>query len=104
MAGKRRFRAEVFEGHKGGVAVEVPFDPVAWGREATFLVQGRLGAQPFESVIAHRRGRWVLMLSDEVVRGAGVAAGEEAAIVVEPAELRPAAAAVPRSPWPRRRR
>ena len=66
-----RFRTELIEGHKGVLAVIVPFDPEqVWGLEPVRLagrrhgwpVKGRAGRKRFVGYIGERWGRFFVAL------------------------------------------
>jgi hypothetical protein len=92
----RRFVGRLEAGHKGD-AVIVPFDPQAvWGRKpvdvvspqygkrAGHLVQGTLNGHPFEGWIGNRWNRYFLIVDEDLQRAAGIAAGDDVEVVVEP--------------------
>jgi len=92
----RRFVGRLEAGHKGD-AVIVPFDPrEVWGREPVDVaspaygrrpghpVGGTLNGHPFEGWIGHRWNRHFLIIGEDLQRAAGVAAGDDVEVVVEP--------------------
>jgi hypothetical protein len=93
--GKRamRFEGELFEGHKGVVAVLVPFDPEdAWqlkphrlaGRRHGWPVTGSANGADFAGYIGDRWGRFFIAFEPEVLREAKAAAGDQISMVVRP--------------------
>jgi hypothetical protein len=72
-----KFRAEVIEGHKGVVAVLVPFDPEGlWGlrpvrlagRRHGWPVKGTAGRTRFAGYIGERWGRFFVTLDPAVIK------------------------------------
>jgi hypothetical protein len=89
---KKRFKAQVLDGHKA-VAVQVPFDPIeVWGIAAKPLWRGRHGHSvhatvngfSFETSIVPRQKRLYLLIDAEVARSGGISAGEVVQVAVEP--------------------
>jgi hypothetical protein len=67
----KTFKAELIQGHKGVVAVLVPFDPEAlWkqkpvklaGRRHGWLVKGSIDGEPFDGYIGLRWDRFFIMV------------------------------------------
>jgi hypothetical protein len=82
-----KFRAELIEGHKGVMAVIVPFDPEElWGlkplrlagRRHGWPVKGRAGRKRFVGYIGERWGRFFVTLD------VGARPGELLSITLEP--------------------
>ena len=104
---RQSFRGEILTGHKGD-AVVVPFDPAkVWSAEPAavpppwrrgYLVRGTLNQHAFEGWIGFRWGRFFILVDDELQRAAGVSAGDEVDVIVEP--RRKATLAVSRKPKP----
>ena len=85
MAAKAvRLKLILHEGHKG-TALVFPFNPGAkWGKRARHFVEGTLGGVRFVGEIGFRRRVFYTLLDDELMAAAGVAAGDEAEVVVLP--------------------
>ena len=90
---KRRFSAEVLNGHKA-CAVQVPFDPARlWGSRAAPLFPGRRGhpvrgsvnGESFESAIVGRSGKFFLLLTAPMLYAAQASVGDQVDVAVEPA-------------------
>jgi len=84
---KERFTATVAAGHRG-CAVEVPFDPERRWRIAKqrggYPVEAMLDGIPFDSFIVARSRKFWLLIDDELLAAAKVAAGDEVQIAIEP--------------------
>ena len=93
---RRSFSATLERGHKG-CAVIVPFDPeeewgtkprpvasAAYGKRPGWLVTGTLGGRPFDGWIGHRWGRFFVLVDEDLRKAAGLAAGDEVEVVLEP--------------------
>ena len=89
----KRFQAEVIEGHKGVVAVIVPFDPEdvlghkpvrLAGRRHGWLIEGSVSRVAFAGYVGERWGRFFVMLDDGVRRAAGIEVGDTVSVVVRP--------------------
>jgi predicted DNA-binding protein (MmcQ/YjbR family) len=87
-----RFQAELTEGHKGVVYVEVPFDPeVRFGRKPYRLagrrhgwpVRGSIAGQSFDAYVGERWGRRFVMLDAALRRAADIEVGDEVAISLQ---------------------
>ncbi|HZV92399.1 MAG TPA: hypothetical protein VFF72_04235 [Caldimonas sp.] len=85
-----KFRGAVIEGHKGVVALVVPFDPRAvWelepialaGRRHGWPVVGRIGRKRFTGYIGERWGRFFVMLDAAAL---GVRPGDTLSVSLEP--------------------
>jgi len=104
---KKRFQAELMEGHKGILAVLVPFNPeVAFRRKPTRLagrrhgwpVRGTARGVAFDGYIGERWGRFFIALDERVCSDAGIGVGDVVAVSVTPsAEASVVAAAVQQS-------
>jgi hypothetical protein len=90
---RKRFEAELVEGHKGVTVVVVPFDPEKeWsrkpvrlaGRRHGWLVRGTLDGVAFDGYIGERWGRFFIQVDRELRQSADVSVGEPVAVVVEP--------------------
>ena len=88
-----RFRADLIEGHKGVLAVLVPFDPEAeWrqkparlaGRRHGWPVQGRIGRRKFAGYVGERWGRFFVTLEPELVEVLKAKVGDTLALALEP--------------------
>ena len=84
------FPAEVVEGHKGVIALVVPFDPEeAWGlapirlagRRHGWPVRGRAGRKRFTGYVGERWGRFFVMIDADAL---GVRPGATIAVALEP--------------------
>ncbi len=84
-----KFRSELVEGHKGVVALIVPFDPEAmWGLKPTRLagrrhgwpVRGRVGRKRFTGYVGERWGRFFVMLDAEAL---GLQVGDTLSVELE---------------------
>jgi hypothetical protein len=91
---KQRFEAPLFEGHKGVIAVLVPFNPeTVWhqkpfrlaGRRHGWLVKGSANGARFTGYVGERWGRFFIALEERVREEAGATAGDVVAMLVEPA-------------------
>jgi hypothetical protein len=89
-----RFEAELVQGHKGVVAVLVPFDPEEiWGlkphrlagRRHGWPVKVRAGRKRFAGYIGERWGRFFITLDAEAL---GAKVGDTLAFSVEPTKDR----------------
>ncbi len=81
-----RLKLTLHEGHKG-TALVFPFDPNAkWGKRTRHFVEGTLGGVRFIGEIGFRRRVFYTLLDDELMAAAGLAAGDEAEVVVSPRE------------------
>ena len=89
---KKRFKAEVLDGHKDN-AVEVPFDPAKeWKIEPRPLWRGRRGHQvvakingvEFESAIVPRQKKLYLLIDADSGKAARVSAGAVVQVEVSP--------------------
>ncbi|HEX4385790.1 MAG TPA: hypothetical protein VH083_22690 [Myxococcales bacterium] len=69
----KTFKAEVIQGHKGVLAVLVPFDPEElWkqkpvklaGRRHGWLVKGSIDGEPFDGYIGLRWDRFFIMVDE----------------------------------------
>ena len=93
---KQKFDAELESGHKGA-AVIVPFDPEkvwgirprdvvtrVYGKRPGHLVTGTINGFPFEGWIGHRWGRFFILVDEELQRTAGISAGQQVSLVIEP--------------------
>lgn len=75
----------VRERSRGGVVVEVPFDPAAvWGELDTHHVHGTLGRQPYRGELVEDGGRWRLELGPSWCRVPGFGPGDEVELTVAP--------------------
>jgi hypothetical protein len=77
----KTFKAELIEGHKGVVAVLVPFNPEElWkqkpvklaGRRHGWLVKGSIDGEPFDGYIGLRWDRFFIMVDTRLKPGAMV--------------------------------
>jgi hypothetical protein len=83
--GERRARVVVEERARGGVAVEVPFDPAAtWGELDAYHVHGTLGHQPYRGALVRDGGRWRLELGPSWCRAPGFGPGDEVELTMAP--------------------
>ena len=81
----QRFGAEVAAGPRGRAMIEVPFDPDAvWGAKAKHPVGGTINGRMIRGTIAPDDSGWVLTLGAMWMCEAGVAAGEQVVVEVEP--------------------
>ena len=85
----KTFKAELFEGHKGVVAVLVPFNPEElWkqkpvklaGRRHGWLVKGSIDGKPFDGYIGLRWDRFFIMVE------AGLKPGAMVTVKVQPTD------------------
>ena len=90
--GKARFTAEIVQGHKGVMAVIVPFDPRAvWDvepvalddRREGWLVTGTMNRAKFDGWIGLRWGRHFILLDEELARRAKAGVGDQVTVVVD---------------------
>src|ERR1700757_1389697 len=80
-----RFRAIVELNGKTATGIEVPADVVAaLGQGQRPAVQVRIGAHSYRTTIGRMQGRSLIPLSAENRAAAGVAAGDEADVGLEP--------------------
>ena len=86
----KTFKAELFEGHKGVIAVLVPFNPEElWkqkpvklaGRRHGWLVEGSIDGEPFDGYIGLRWDRFFIM-----VDAAAKKPGETVTVKVQPTD------------------
>lgn len=100
--GKARFTAEIVQGHKGVMAVIVPFDPrVVWDAEPValddrregWLVTGTMNRAKFDGWIGLRWGRHFILVDDDLARRAEAGVGDQVTVVVDSTD-RPSALAV----------
>ncbi len=93
----KRFEAEVIAGHKGVVALIVPFDPEdvlrrkpvrLAGRRHGWLIEGAVNGVTLTGYIGERWGRFFVMLDDDVREAAGIAVGDDVTVVVRPTSSR----------------
>ena len=79
-----RFRATVELGGKTATGIEVPDDVVTGlGSHQRPAVRVTIGDYTYRSTVARMGGRFLLPVSAEVRKGAGVAAGDEIDVEVE---------------------
>jgi hypothetical protein len=87
-----RFRGVVLAGHKQD-AIEVPVDPGAkWNVNTQAIHSGRRGyvvraqikGTSFDSFVVARSKKFWLLLPAEVEAKAGIATGDEAAVILQP--------------------
>lgn len=92
---KKRFDAELIEGHKGVVVALVPFDPEeAFGCKPTRLagrrhgwpVRATVNGVAFEGYVGERWGRFFIAIDEGVRAVAKVAAGDVVSVAVAPSE------------------
>ena len=85
-----KFTAQLIEGHKGVVAVLVPFDPQeVWGllphrlagRRHGWPVRGRAGKKKFVGYIGERWGNFFVTLDSKAL---GLEVGDSVELVLEP--------------------
>ena len=89
---EQRFKTTLEADERGRVRVIVPFDPHAiWGRRARHHVAGTLAGVEFETSLGARGGQFFFPVAKELQRDAGVAPGDEVAIVLRAAEAKTAA-------------
>ena len=90
---KARFKAALFEGHKGVTAVLVPFDPEEiWGlkpvklapRRDGWLVTGTVNRVRFDGYIGFRWGRFFIIIEPELRSASNLLVGDTLSLVVEP--------------------
>jgi hypothetical protein len=93
--GKRRFEAELIEGHKGVTVVIVPFDPEAvWskkpmrleGRRHGWPVRGTCEGVAFQGYVGERWGRFFVIIDRALREAAEVSVGDTLTMSVEPTE------------------
>lgn len=87
----KTFKAEVIEGHKGVVAVLVPFNPEElWkqkpvrlaGRRHGWLVKGKIAEHPFDGYIGLRWDRFFVMVDADLK----AKVGETVTVKLQPTE------------------
>jgi hypothetical protein len=87
------FKAELILGHKGVMAVIVPFDPMEiWksppvrlaGRRHGWLVKGTANKIPFDGYIGERWGRFFITLSEDLLAQVHATPGDTLSLVVGP--------------------
>jgi hypothetical protein len=87
------FESEIFEGHKGVVALLVPFDPEEqWnlkpvrleGRRHGWLVKGTVAGCPFDGYIGSRWDRFFIQLPPELLARAEARVGDTVEVTVRP--------------------
>jgi len=96
LSKRRQFESVLESGHKGP-AVIVPFDPrESWGREPVEIatpvygkalghpVRGTIAGVAFEGWIGRRRGRFFILVDEELRRRAGISPGDRVAVSVAP--------------------
>ena len=90
---RNSFKGELLAGHKGS-AVEVPFDPAKqwaiaskqlWRGRHGHSVQANLNGARFETFIVPRSKKFFMLVSDELLKAAGVSVGDTVRVTVEPA-------------------
>ena len=91
--GRKRFEAELIEGHKGVTVVLVPFDPEqAWahkpvrleGRRHGWPVRGTVDGKPLVGYVGERWGRFFIIIDHALREAAAVSVGDTLTLVVEP--------------------
>jgi hypothetical protein len=93
---RRKFEAELLDGHKGP-AVLVPFDPgetwgvlptpvetAAYGQIAAHPVTGTMNRKKFDGCIVRRWGKHFILVDDALRRAAGAAVGDVVRVSVAP--------------------
>jgi hypothetical protein len=81
----QRFRALVTAGPGGRAVITIPFDPdAAWGAKVAHPVGGTIDGRRVRGTITPGGGRWQLTVSPMWMRDAGVAAGAEVSVELEP--------------------
>jgi hypothetical protein len=90
-----RFEGELFEGHKGVVAVLVPFDPEeAWqrkphrlaGRRHGWPVTGSANGADFAGYIGERWGRFFIAFEPALLRALKAEPGQAVSMIVQPTD------------------
>jgi hypothetical protein len=86
------FEAELIQGHKGVIALLVPFDPEeVWGakpvrlegRRHGWLVKGTIGRVPFDGYIGLRWDRFFIMVEPDVLAKAKAQVGQTLKVEVQ---------------------
>jgi hypothetical protein len=81
----QRFDARVAEGPRAHGVIAVPFDPdQAWGAKARHPVGGTVNGRYVRGTITPEDSGWAFTLSPMWMRDAGVAAGEDVTVELEP--------------------
>lgn len=81
----RRFSVRVTEDSRGRAVVAVPFDPdEAWGAKAVHHVRGTVNGCPLRATLAPGGSGWAFTLNPGRLLAAGVAAGADAMVELEP--------------------
>jgi hypothetical protein len=90
---KKRFDAELIQGHKNVAAVIVPFDPERlWsqkplrleGRRHGWLITGTADGVRFDGYIGERWGRFFIIIDHELRKEGGFSIGHTLTMVIEP--------------------
>lgn len=86
MAGlERRFTATVVKDPRRRLVVLLPFDPDdAWGPKPSHPVAGTVNGTPLRAVVESNGGGWSIALGPAWRRACGIAAGDEAEVVLSP--------------------
>jgi Bacteriocin-protection, YdeI or OmpD-Associated/Domain of unknown function (DUF1905) len=80
-----RFGAHVSAGPRGRATIAVPFDPdEAWGAKAEHPVGGTIDGKQVRGTIAPDDSGWAFILTPMWMRDAGVAAGDDVIVELEP--------------------
>ena len=80
-----RFRTIVVGRPRGGITVEIPFDPSGpWGELDAYHVNGTVGGQMFRGVLTRDDGAWALRLGPSWCRWPGFGSGDEIEVVMAP--------------------
>ena len=85
MGGARKFKATLQPGLRGGVFIDVPFDPdEAWGDKATHHITGRINGCDVRGPLTREEDSWRLQLGPAWLRDRPVASGAEVDVVLSP--------------------
>jgi len=81
----RRFSVRITEDSRGRAVIVVPFDPdEAWGAKAVHHVRGTVNGRPLRTTLAPGESGWAFTLNTGRLAAAGVAAGADAVVELEP--------------------
>jgi hypothetical protein len=90
---KKRFDAELIEGHKGVTVVIVPFDPEqAWSQKPVrldsrrdgWLIAGTANGVRFDGYVGYRWGRFFVIIDRELRDAAELSVGDTLKMVLQP--------------------
>ena len=81
----QRFSGAAAAGPRGSRVIAVPFDPdEVWGAKAEHPVGGTINGRRFRGTIAPTGSGWAFTVGPAWIRDAGVAAGDDIAVELEP--------------------